>query len=194
MVEKKLTKRQIQAINTQDKIYKTAVELIEIKGFQNITVEEICKKAGVSVGSFYNSFKSKNEILDTIFKLADDYFLNVVANNIKTGSTQEKIIKYFIYYADYNVDRGIDFVKQLYTVKNNLFATKGRSMQVVLEKIIEEGQNKEEITKDMTAEEIVRFLFIAVRGIVYDWCLHNGEYDLTETTRSYVSRLIKTLD
>ncbi|QUH26474.1 TetR/AcrR family transcriptional regulator [Serpentinicella alkaliphila] len=193
MVEKKLTKRQIQAINTQDKIYKTAVELIEIKGFQNITVEEICKKAGVSVGSFYNSFKSKNEILDTIFKLADDYFLNVVANNIKTGSTQEKIIKYFIYYADYNVDRGIDFVKQLYTVKNNLFATKGRSMQTVLEKIIDEGQNKGEITKDMTPEETVRFLFIAVRGIVYDWCLHNGEYDLTEAVHSYVNRLIKTL-
>ncbi|SET53025.1 transcriptional regulator, TetR family [Natronincola peptidivorans] len=192
-MKEKLTKRQIQALNTQEKIYKVAVELIEKKGFQNITVEEICSTAGVSIGSFYNSFKSKHEILDKIFKLADEYFLKVVAVNIKEGNTQDKIIEFFRYYADYNVERGIDFVKQLYTVKNNLFATKGRHMQGVLQAIIEEGQKNGEISSDMTSEETVNFLFIAVRGLVYDWCLHEGQYDLPEATLGYVKRLIKAL-
>lgn len=192
-MKKKLTKRQIQAQNTHDKIYNIAIELIESKGFENITVAEICEAANVSIGSFYNYFKSKHDILDNIFRLADDYFLNVVSHNLKEGSSHEKIIKFFHYYGDYNLDRGIDFVKQLYTGKNNLFATKGRPMQAVLQSIIEEGQSTGEISINMTSEEIVRFLFIAIRGVVYDWCLHDGEYDLLSAIDNYVILLVKIL-
>lgn len=192
-MKKKLTKRQIQAQNTHDKIYNIAIELIESKGFENITVAEICEAANVSIGSFYNYFKSKHDILDNIFRLADDYFLNVVSHNLNEGSSHEKIIKFFHYYGDYNLDRGIDFVKQLYTGKNNLFATKGRPMQAVLQKIIEEGQSTGEISIDMTSEEIVKFLFIAIRGVVYDWCLHDGEYDLSSAIDNYVTLLVKLL-
>lgn len=190
---KKLTSRQIQAQNTQDKIYKVAVDLIQKKGFQNITVDEICKAAGVSVGSFYNSFKSKNQILDRIFKLADDYFQDVVAVNIVEGPARDRIVKFFDYYATYNLERGLDFVKQLYTVKNNLFATKGRHMQSVLEKVIEEGQQRGELSTEMTPNETVIFLFIAVRGVVYDWCLHDGKYDLSKAINSYVTKLLKAI-
>ncbi|MEW9096506.1 MAG: TetR/AcrR family transcriptional regulator [Clostridiaceae bacterium] len=194
MVKNKLTKRQIQAQNTQDKVYRTAVELIEKKGFENITVDEICKTAGVSVGSFYNCFKSKNDILDEVYRVADDYFLNVVANDLKEGSTHNRIIAFFRYYADYNVNRGLDFIKQLYNVHNRLFITKGRHMQTVLQSIIEDGQKIGEISTDMTSIEIVDYLFIAVRGVVYDWCLHNGEYDLVEFVDNYVRRLVKVVD
>jgi AcrR family transcriptional regulator len=193
MIKTKLTNRQIQALNTHEKIYRTAVELIEKNGFQHITVEEICKAANVSIGSFYNYFKSKNEILDRVFKLADDYFLNVVAVNIKGKSAQERIIDFFLYYANYNVERGIDFVKQLYTFKSNLFTTKGRHMQAVLQAIIEEGQKTGELSTQMTPEETVRFLFISVRGIVYDWCLHDGQYDLPEHITKHLTLLVKVL-
>ncbi|AKL95936.1 transcriptional regulator TetR family [Clostridium aceticum] len=193
MTKTKLTNRQIQALNTQEKIYRTAVELIEKKGFENITVEEICKTSNVSVGSFYNYFKSKNEILDRIFKLADDYFLNVVAANIKGVNTRDKINEFFLYYANYNVERGVDFVKQLYTFKSNLFTTKGRHIQAVLQTIIEEGQKKGELSTNMAPEEAVRFLFISVRGIVYDWSLHDGQYDLPEHVTKYVRLLVKVL-
>ncbi|SNS59787.1 transcriptional regulator, TetR family [Anaerovirgula multivorans] len=189
----KLTKRQIQAQNTQEKIYRIAIELIEKKGFENITVAEIAKTSGVSVGSFYNCFQSKHDILDKIFKVADDYFLNVVANDLKEGTTQDKIIRFFHYYANYNIDRGLDFVKQLYTVKNNLFATKGRHMQTTLQTIIEEGQKNGDITTSMTSEEIVDYLFIAVRGGVYNWSLHDGQYDLCDFMDKYVALLIKAL-
>lgn len=188
-----LTKRQIQAQNTQEKLYRTAIDLIEKKGFQNITVAEIAKAAGVSVGSFYNCFSSKHDILDRIFKVADEYFLNVVANDLKEGSTQEKIMRFFFHYADYNVNRGLDFVKQLYTVKNNLFATKGRHMQAVLKAIIEDGKRNGEITTPMTSEEIVDYLFVAVRGAIYNWCLHDGEFDLYNFMDKYVACLIKAL-
>jgi AcrR family transcriptional regulator len=55
---KRITSRQAQAIKTRNKILKTTIDLMQKKGFDNITIETISKKAGVSVGSFYYYFKS----------------------------------------------------------------------------------------------------------------------------------------
>ena len=190
----KMTKRGLQAQNTRERIYRTAVELMEKKGLSNITIEEICKRANVSVGSFYNCFKSKNDILNEIYNVADDYFLNVVAKDLTNGNTHDKIIRFFHHYADYNVNRGIDFVVHLYNPQNTMFIKKGRHMQLVLQNVIEEGQKIGEITTEKTAEEIVRFLFIAIRGVIYDWCLYKGQYNLVEFVDDYVSSLVKVLN
>ncbi|MDF2520090.1 MAG: TetR family transcriptional regulator [Clostridia bacterium] len=189
MFEKELTKRQIQAQNTKNLIYKTAVEMMEQKGFENLKVEEICRAAGVSVGSFYNCFKSKYEILNEVFKHLDDYILEVAPYTLAEGSAVERIVNFFEIYANYNVNRGIGFVKQLYGVHNNLFITKGRHLQTTLAKIIEEGQNSGELSQELTPDEAVEYLFVAVRGAVYNWCLHEGEFDLV----SYVSGFVKKL-
>lgn len=188
----KVTKRQLQAQNTKEKIYRTAIELMNKKGLNNITVEEVCKQAGVSIGSFYNCFKSKNDIMNEIYQVADEYFLQTVAPNIKEGTFEQKVRKYFCYYAQYNIDRGIEFVKNLYNVHNTMFIKKGRHMQLILLELIAEAQSEGKIIQDITAEEIVDYLFIAARGIVYDWCLHDGSYELGEFMDRYFARLIKT--
>ncbi|GAA0719023.1 TetR/AcrR family transcriptional regulator [Clostridium malenominatum] len=191
MCNNKLNKRQVQAQMTKEKIYLTALRLIEKNGFENITVEEICKTASVSIGSFYNCFKSKNDILNEIYRVADDYFLDTVASDLKKGNMEDKIAKFFSYYAQYNLSRGITFMRHLYNSKNKLFITKGRHMQNVLENVIEEGQASGEISNHMSPRGIVEYLFIAARGLVYDWCLHNGEYDLVEHMYEYMKPLIK---
>jgi AcrR family transcriptional regulator len=193
MFERELTKRQIQAQNTQDIIYKTAIEMMEEKGFQNLKVEEICKTAGVSIGSFYNCFKSKNDILNEVFRQIDEYFKNSVIDELKSGSSIDRIKIYFEIYADYNVDRGIEFVKQLYGVRNNLFITKGRYLQAILRDIIEDGQEAGEITRSMTSDEIVEYLFIAIRGVIYHWCLYDGQFDLINEVSVYINRLVKSI-
>ena len=66
--KKRLTKRQIQANDTRNRVYKTALELMETKGLNNTSIEEISMKAGVSVGTFYNYFKSKDDILVDIYR------------------------------------------------------------------------------------------------------------------------------
>lgn len=189
----KINKRKLQAQQTRDNIYRTSVDLMKRKGLAHVTVEEICKEAGVSVGSFYNYFKSKNDILNEIFKVADDFFTEVIAQELKSGTTHDRIIKYFNFYASYNVARGIDFIKHLYIVQSSMFITKGRGMQNVLADIIREGKATGEIASARSPEDIVRYLFIAVRGVIYDWCLHNGNYDLVAFVDDYVRQMLKAL-
>lgn len=189
----KLTKRQIQAINTKNKIYKIALNLMTKKGYDNITIEDICKTAGVSVGTFYHYFKSKYDIFIEIYIKADDFFYNSIANNLKTQSTLNQVIEYFHHYAIYNTKCGIDTMKQLYNPNNKMFIKKGRFMQTTLQNIIKNGQMKNEVRTDMSPEELTEYLFILARGVVYDWCLHDGQYDLNKKMDKFMNNLIVIL-
>jgi len=42
----------------------------------------------------------------------------------------------------------------------------------------------------MSLKDMTEYLFIAARGISYDWCLYDGEYDLLEAMNKYINRLI----
>lgn len=63
-------------------------------------------------------------------------------------------------------------------------------MQVLLQEIILEGQIKNEISSNMSPDEICDYLFIAARSVVYDWCLHDDTYDIKEAMHNYLSLLI----
>lgn len=191
MKKKELTNRQKQAIKTRNKIYNTAILLMEKNGFENVTVEDICSKAGVSVGSFYHYFKSKNDIYYEIYKRSDDYFEQIVTHLLDKDNTKDQILLYFQHYAKYNIISGLETMKLLYNSNNKHFIIKGRYMQNLLKKIIEEGQEKSEITSLYTSDHIVEFFFISTRGLVYDWCLYDGAYDLEEKMLDYVEKLLK---
>ncbi len=48
--------------NAKEKIVESALRLMLDKGYTGTTVDEICENAGVSKGSFYHFFKSKEDI------------------------------------------------------------------------------------------------------------------------------------
>lgn len=188
--EKKMNSRKIQANETRTRIYETAVELMQEHGFEKITVEEICKNAGVAVGSFYYHFQSKNDILTEIFHRADEYFVDHKEEIMKEKDAPAQIAGFFRQYAAYTASTDIEFTKHLYNTNNKYFLTTDREMYQLLRSLIENGQKHKTITDAMTADEIVVYLFIAARGLVFDWCLHDGDYSLKDTADKYFARLI----
>src|SRR5687768_17199244 len=55
--------RERQRVETRDVILDTALDLIEAKGFEHTTVEEIAAAAGISSRTFFRYFESKNALL-----------------------------------------------------------------------------------------------------------------------------------
>ncbi|QCX34178.1 TetR/AcrR family transcriptional regulator [Caloramator sp. E03] len=190
---KKKTSRAKQAEITKNKIYNCGVKLIRKHGFDNVTVEEIAKQAGVSVGTYYYYFESKFELFSEIYKRADDYFLKEVADKFESKDCKGKILEFFDKYAEYNCLDGIDMIKKLYTSDNKMFITKGRAMQRILEKIIDEGQRNGEIINSESPAEITRMLFIVARGVVYNWCLNDGAIDLKDEMRKIIAAMLNGL-
>jgi TetR/AcrR family fatty acid metabolism transcriptional regulator len=193
MAGRPLTKRQEQALETKDRIYTAAIDLMDRKGFENITIAEISEKAGVSVGAFYHYFESKNDILAEIFHQADEYFSTQVAPGLKEKRIPEQIVEYFDHYARFNVASGVEMTQQLFNPKIKFFIQEGRPMLTILQELIHRGQEKGEIRANRSPEEIVRMLFIMARGVVFEWSLYDGSYDLEATMHGYIESLVSTL-
>ncbi len=187
----KLTNRAKQAEITKNKIYECGVRLIRINGFDGVTVEQISKEAGVSVGTYYYYFASKFELFSEIFKQADAYFIKEVKGNIISEDFKGQIVEFFLKYADFNYSNGIELVKKLYTSDNKMFNIKGRDMQKILEDIIEAGQVKGHISNAEVSTEITRILFVVARGVIFEWCLLDGEMDLKNEMKKIMTNMVR---
>jgi AcrR family transcriptional regulator len=194
MAKRTKTKRQEQARETKNRIYASAIELMEQQGFDNITIADISEKAGVSVGAFYHYFSSKNDILAEIFHRADEYFSTQVVHSLsQEANVPEQIVKYFDYYAKFNLMSGVETTQQLFNPKIKFFIMEDRPMFEILLALILKGQEKNEIRGNIDAKELVRYLFVMARGLVFDWSLHNGEYDLEARMHKYIDNLVSTI-
>lgn len=55
------------ALSTKEKIFLVAIDLFSTKGFNGVSIRDITKEVGIRESSFYKHFKSKDELLDSIF-------------------------------------------------------------------------------------------------------------------------------
>jgi len=182
MTEKKPTKRKLQAQATRKKIYNAAMDLITEKGYDNITVAEICEHAGVAKGLFYYYFNSKNDFIIETYKNIDELYRDTVVAGFRDDSTWNKILKTVSFQARYGIKVGLGQTIEVYKSQlvsgTEYFVSESRYFFQVMRDYISEGQQKGEIRTDIEADEIVRTILSFSRGIVYDWCLHKGSYDI----------------
>lgn len=74
--EQRIVKKEFQSeSSTKNRILDVAIDLFSKKGFSAVSIREITRTVGIRESSLYNHFKSKDEIMDTIF----DYFLSEIA-------------------------------------------------------------------------------------------------------------------
>jgi AcrR family transcriptional regulator len=170
----------MQALKTKKRLFKSAVALMDDHGYENVTIEDISSKAGVSVGAFYHYYKSKSDIMIELYMQIDDFFKDVVAPKTETDDVFENIRTYFTSYADYQSGRGYSHVKLLFETHDRLFVDKSRAMYSLLREVLERGRAAGQISEKYAIEEIEDFYFVFARGLVYDWILHESDYDLEE--------------
>lgn len=190
---KKLTNRSKQALCTKKRIYEDGVKLIKKYGYENVTVDQIAKKAGVSVGTYYHYFQSKFDLFIEIYRHGDEYFKAKVPELLgQYDNCSARVVAYFILYAQLAIDDGIEMVRNLYVPTNKMFLTHGRAMQDLLTEILRQGQDKGEISNVEMPETITEKLFVAARGVIFDWSLHDGNNDIIADMKDMTQRLIRS--
>ncbi len=81
--------------NKKQTVIKVSTQLFAEQGFENTSISEICKIANVSKGLVYHHFKSKNEILQEIFRLTTERMMkmNVVETKNSPGDQLTNLIE-----------------------------------------------------------------------------------------------------
>ena len=71
-------RRKLQSQETERKILHAALELMRERGFDKVSIRDICKAAGITSGAFYHHFSSKEDMLEYGFAPLDDYMRSVL--------------------------------------------------------------------------------------------------------------------
>lgn len=188
-MKKKLTSRTRQADATRKRIYNTAIRLFKQYGYEQVSVSQIAKAANVGIGTFYHYYESKIELFMKIFVNVEDYF-SEFKNLDFTSSPEETIQRYFYQYAKLNEAAGIEIIQNLANPQNRKSLDGSQDFEQILTSILEKYQELGKIKNNESAEDICDLFFISARGVMFDWCIKHGQYDLAEKTRYVIERLL----
>lgn len=203
--------RKEQAKLTKEKIFNTAVRLINEKGFDRVTVSEICAEAKVAKGTFYVHFQSKEDIIKENYEESmsnyvlgsfDNFILNEYdefAKNNPEKSIKEKIIKFLLSELLYVNHMGYDLTSRVYITnisdsikgENNHF--KNRDFLPIFKELLIEGINTGAFNSSMDLDELIFYIESFVRGIISTWFLAGGNFDIGEVGEKNIRLLIENL-
>lgn len=189
--KKTLTSRDRQAIATKQRIYEVGIDLIQQHGFDSIKVNQIAKAAGVSVGTFYHYYTSKLDLFMDLYRVADTYYEETVAGLLEPLDFREKIQHFFQEYCMIAEHNGVDLIRKMYIPDNTLFLARSQGMHQVLLQMLDSASIKNGFSTEKTSQQHSDDLFLIARGVIFDWALRDGEYDLKEKMRQMLDLYLK---
>lgn len=170
--------------NTKGRIISAAWKLFYEQGYDDTTVEDIVFESQTSKGSFYHYFEGKDALLGTLAYVFDEKYEQLKAEMDPEMDSFDKLM--FLNQELFGmIENQISldllarlFSSQLLTKGERHLLDHNRTYYKTLRQIISEGQRKGELRADMSVNEIAKLYAMCERGIMYDWCICNGDYSI----------------
>lgn len=176
-----MTNRQKQALATKQNIFRCAVSLFAQKSYENVTVSDICQEAQVSVGAFYHHYNSKENILEEGYHLFDqEVELAWMSGHPSDGFDA---IRFLISEQAASMERmgasaSLQYFKNQLSCSEKYILNPDRFFYQTIKNTIESEIVSGRLTGN--AFVITEDILSTTRGTIYDWCLHEGSYPLSE--------------
>lgn len=176
-----LSRQQQKSRETKEKIFQAAKRILQKKGYEELSIKNICEEAGVSNGSFYHHFRTKDDLLS--YYIEDQPTINPDLLELpeNAAGVREGIIQVYLNYVKYCRELGVEFMSGYYDTKNQALNAAIRTerpypivtVQTYVEKAIAAGI----VSLNVKIEEFTTDIRMIVIGNVFEWCLRNGEAD-----------------
>ena len=189
-ITQELSKQQLKSKETKAKI-------LQKQGYEQLSIKNICEEAGVSNGSFYHHFKTKDDLLS--YYIEEQPSINPDLLDMPRNAAEAKaaIIQVYLNYVHYCQDLGVEFMSNYYTPKNQslnpLIRTEWPYPIVTVHNYLKKAIDADIIKPDRDLEDITTDIRMIVIGNVFEWCLKSGEADfegnMRRTLRIYLDGL-----
>ena len=176
-----LTKQQQKSRETKKKIFNAAKNILQEKGYEALSIKNICEEAGVSNGSFYHHFKTKDDLLS--YYIEEQPSINPDLLDLPESPDEAKtaIIQVYLNYVHYCQDLGLSFMSNYYTPKNQSLNPAIRTERpypiVTVHNYLKKALDAGVIHLSYPLEDITTDIRMIVIGNVFEWCLKNGDAD-----------------
>lgn len=172
---------------SKEKIATAAMELFSKKGYDEVSVKDICALCGIPRSSFYLAFSGKADILAYALESVKDNFQQSMPDFIRAQNDFERIWFLTDAYLKTAVNFGADISKQYFILE--LKGTGG--LFTLLESfndwLIQLASNcqKQGIVRNKTDPALLVPMQLSIaKSHLFDWVCSNGAFPLRETVRN----------
>lgn len=186
-----LTKQQKKSQETKERIFKAAKEILQKSGYENLSIKNICEEAGVSNGSFYHHFKTKDDLLS--YYIEAQPTINPALLDLPKNKEEAiaAIVGVYLNYASYCKELGVDFVAGYYTPRNQALNPDIRTERpypiVTVQQYLEKSITVNAISLKLTIAEVVNDIRMLVIGNAFEWAMRNGDVDIETNMKRSLS-------
>jgi TetR/AcrR family fatty acid metabolism transcriptional regulator len=157
----------------------------------------VAREAGVADGTVYLYFRSKDELLSSIFTTGMDEFLIRVRAQLRDIDDPVQQLRQFARYhfECLERDRDMAIVFQIELRHSTKFMEQISTAQLadyfqIMREIIEEGQRRRMFTSQLSPKFIAKVLFGALDEMATNWVLSHNNLSLTATADPVIDLLL----
>ncbi len=191
--------KQVRGEITQKKILETGLRLFAKKGYEKVTVDEICKESATSKGSFYQHFSSKSSLFLVKFLEADKHYIKAFNELPKEIDVYQKLERFSHEVMCFlNDQMGKELMKVIYSSaliskEHTYFLNKDRGLTIILRSLAEEIQQNKSSTSAQEVEDLLTLLTQSMMGMIYHWCISSSKQSLQDLSTYTISTLVQGL-
>ena len=191
-------------MTTYEKIMETTYQLCTKKGFNNVSLSDICKESGIGSGTLYYYFKNKDELMTSVLikYILEKFFINLKKTQNPNGNTKEKLETVYKELLGLNknykphvydkvsdektyqqvlslLSEGIQnqsAIKQEYIKYNKIYSE-------MIKNILLSGIEKGEVRSDINIEDSLIIIKTSIHGLFFTIML-NEEYALKKLVKT----------
>ncbi|WMJ89481.1 TetR/AcrR family transcriptional regulator [Anaerocolumna sp. MB42-C2] len=179
-------------ITTKDFIIETANQLFLEKGYQNVTVIDICEACKISKTTFYYHLKSKEDIIlhfyDSVTHNISQYLLTILTKD----NYWDQLLICFESLVKEASKFGTDFLSQMMisNLKEDYGSYDFRSeLTDIAVMIIKKGQASGQIRNKNDALELYKASAYIFLGHEVTWCIKKGKFDWSKEIRTALENI-----
>jgi len=178
-----LSKQELKSRETKNRIFQASKVILKTEGYEALSLKNICKEAGVSNGSFYHHFKSKDDLLSYYIEEQPKIAPDLLENPKDVAGVKETIIQVYLNYVRYCEELGVEFLASYYDTKNQALNPETRTRRpypiLTVQEYVEKAIAADVVKINVKIEEFTTDIRMIVIGNVFEWCLRNGMVDFS---------------
>ena len=181
----------------RDLILRAAIDTFAARGFFNAQVADVARAAGVAAGTVYLYFRSKDDLLISIFERTMKEAIAEGRETVRTGRDPVERLRTIacLHLGRMGRDRALAVVFQVELRQSTKFmerfsATQLREYLGIIRDVIAEGQAKGVFRRGVNATLAAKLFFGALDEMATNWILSRRRYSLASEAEAIVDLFV----
>ena len=182
---------------TKNTLFNTAMDLFRKHGYDNVTIQQICRESNVTRNAFYYYFESKEALMSSYFENIPDFTQALLTNILSLPNDWEKLWYIFETHLKLIESEGLSICRAFIKVNmdgSGSFLTQYDVSETVSIPLLHSCQSLGLVRNMMEPKQLIYLATRMIAGILLTWCAKYGNFPLIAEAKNAFCALLSPVD